>query len=168
MINYEQDMEIDETALDVEWLNQASLAMKYGKHWSKCRETFTRAEENIKIIRSQLLKDANKNPVACLGKDIKPTAPNIEAYYRDHEDHIEAKEEWIAAQYELNMAEVAKWEISNTRRLALENLVRLHGQQYFAGPSVPHDLADIKELKEKKQNELHSKIGKSLRTKKVK
>jgi len=164
MINYEQDMDIDETALDVEWLNQASLAMKYGKLWAKSREILTRAEENIKVTRAQLIQDVYHDPDLCLGKGNKPTAINIEAYYRTHEDHIEAKEEWVQAQYEFNMAEVAKWEISNTRRLALENLVRLHGQQYFAGPSVPHDLADIRELKEKKQQELHSKIGKSLRT----
>jgi len=164
MINYEQDMDIDETALDAEWLNQASLAMKYGKHWARCKEVLTRAEENIKVIRAQLVKEAYRSPDECLGKGNKPTGVNLEAYYRDHEDHIEAKDEWINAQYEFNMAEVAKWEISNTRRLALENLVRLHGQQYFAGPSVPHDLADIRELKEEKQNKLHSKIGKSLRT----
>jgi len=159
-------MYIDENALDIEWLDQASLAMKYGKYWARCREVLTRAEENIKVIKAQLVQDIYHNPDECLGKGNKPTAINIEAYYRTHEDHIKAKEEWVQAQYEFNMAEVAKWEISNTRRLALENLVRLHGQQYFAGPSVPHDLAEIRELKEEKQNKLHSKIGKSLRTKK--
>jgi len=54
----------------------------------------------------------------------------------------------------------------NDRKSSLENLVKLHGQQYFAGPSTPHNLA---ELQEEKRNEMHHRIGKSMkRTKKKK
>jgi hypothetical protein len=139
-MDYEKDIIIDHNALDVEWLQQTELAMRYGKHWAECVTKVQQCEENLKLIRSELVKEANLHPNKCLGKDVKPTAPNVESYYRKHEDHIEAKEELIQAQYELNIAEIAKKEISITRKAALENLVKLHGMNYFAGPSIPRNL----------------------------
>ena len=100
----------------------------------------TEAEEEIKITRSELIKEANENPVGCCDKE-KPNAGDIEAYYRNHDRHKKAKEQMIVLQYEVNMAESAKNEFSFSRKAALENLVILHGQQYFAGPKVPRDLS---------------------------
>jgi hypothetical protein len=138
-LNYERDIQIDESVLDLEWLDQASLAYKYGRNYADCRRRFTEAEEKVKIIRSELVKKANEDPKGTCGKD-KPIAADIEAYYRSHPDHIAAKDEWVQAQYDLDMAEIAKNEIGFTRKAALENLVKLHGQQYFAGPKVAVDL----------------------------
>jgi hypothetical protein len=147
-MNYEDDIRIDETSLDVEWLEQASLAMRYGKHYAIARRRFIQAEEKVKVIRAELIAEANADPVKCCNKD-KPNVADIEAYYRNHKRHKTAKEEWVVAQYELDMAEIAKNEISFTRKVALENLVRLHGQQYFAGPKIPRDLAWEREQKQK-------------------
>jgi len=157
-MNYEDDIQIDETALDVEWLEQASLAMKYGRHYAECRRTFTEAEEKVKVIRAELIKRANSDPVRFCKKE-KPNGADIEAYYRKHSKHIAAKEEWLAAMYELNMAEIAKNEISFTRKVALENLVKLYIAQYFAGPSMPRDL--VWEVKEK-QKRLDGRIAAKL------
>ena len=140
-MNYEIDMRIDENALDAEWIDQPMLAMKYGKHYAECRRALTRAEEKIKIIRAELIDEANADPVGCCGKE-KTNVADIEAYYRRHNRHIKAKEEWIDAQYECDMAEIAKNEVSFTRKAALEHLVQLHGQQYFAGPKFPRDLTE--------------------------
>jgi len=158
-MNYEKDIHIDEAALDIEWLEQASLAIKYGKIWADCQKKLTEAEELIKVTKAELIQKANEDPDKCLGIGIKPTGPNIEAYYRTHEKHTKAKKDWVAAQYELNMASVAKNEISFTRKAALEGLVTLHGQQYFAGPSVPRDIEQEREQKEKK---VDTGIGKTL------
>ena len=150
-MNYEEDMRIDETSLDIEWLNQASLGMKYIRHFAECRRTLTLAEEKIKVIRAELIAEANANPVTCCDKE-KPNAADIEAYYRNHDRHKKAKSEWVEAQFELDIAEGAKSEITFTRKAALENLVQLHGQSYFAGPSVPHDLTALRAEKEKRTN----------------
>ena len=37
-MNYEQDIRIDETSLDVEWLDQPSLMMTYARHSAKSRK----------------------------------------------------------------------------------------------------------------------------------
>jgi len=160
-MNYEKDMYIDHTALDVEWLEQANLAMKYGRHWSKCKEEFTRAEENVKIVRAELIAQANEDPDKWLGEGVKPTVSNVEAFYRTHKTHKEAKERWIKAMRELNDAEVAKNEVSFTRKAALEALVQLHGQQYFAGPKMPRNLIDERKTFRKETDRRVRKIRRS-------
>lgn len=141
--DYRTDMRIDDQMLDIEWEDQPELAMKYGRIWADAHKRLQQAEERVKIVRSELIKEVNEDPVKCTGKE-KPTVTDIEAYYRTHERHIEAKKEWIEAEYECNMAEIAKNEVSFTRKAALENLVILLGQDYFAGPKVPHDLNFIR------------------------
>jgi hypothetical protein len=54
------------------------------------------------------------------------------------------------------------------RKSALENLVKLHGQQYFAGPMVPRDLTHEwknKQQQQKEEVEVDKGIGKSMRRK---
>lgn len=150
-MNYEDDIRIDETALDVEWLEQASLALRYGRYYADCRRKVLEADEKIKVIRAELIAEANSDPQGCCNKD-KPNASDIEAFYRNHKRHKRAKELWLEAQHELDMAEIAKNEICFTRKSALENLVRLHGQQYFAGPKVPRDLSTerVQSMQQKK------------------
>lgn len=150
-MDYENDIRIDDSALDIEWIDQAELSLKYGKIWAEAQRILTIAEENIKIIRAELIQKANEAPMKTCKKE-KPNAADIEAYYQQHPDHIQAKEEWIDAQYECNMAAVAKNEVSFTRKAALENLVTLHGQQYFAGPSIPRDIHAERERRDVKVN----------------
>ena len=156
-MNYEDDMRIDETSLDIEWLEQASLAMRYGRHFAECRRTLFRVEEKIKVTRAELIAEANEDPVECCNKE-KPNAADIEAYYRNHKRHKEAKKEWLEAQFELDIADIAKNEISFTRKVALENLVRLHGQQYFAGPKLPRDLSWEREQRQGNTNKIVKKM----------
>ncbi len=137
--DYERDVRIDETALDVEWLEQASLALKYVRlvvYWNARVCVY---QEKVKTIRSQLILAVNENPGGLMGKE-RPNAGDIEAYYRAHPKYIGAVEELNAALEEQEFAQLAKDEICYTRKKALESLVQLHGQQYFAGPSVPRDL----------------------------
>lgn len=164
-MNYKRDLEIDVDALDVEWAGQAALSMKYVKHYAKCRKRLTLAEEAIKVIRAELIKRANSDPVRFCNKE-KPNAADIEAYYRNHPKHKAAKNEWVEAQYEFTMAEGAKNEFSFTRKASLENLVTLHGQEYFAGPNVPRNLHDEMEKRKALQQELNLKIGRTMQRKK--
>ena len=63
---------------------------------------------------------------------------------------------------ELEYAELAFQEIAWTRKKSLENLVILHGQQYFAGPKMPRNISEEREIKQKSVNE---KIGSGLKRK---
>jgi hypothetical protein len=93
----------------------------------------------------------------CCHKE-KPNAADIESFYRLDKIYQQLKSKWIEAQEEADFAELAQKEISWGRRSALENLVTLHGQQYFAGPKVPRDL-------QKERSKSQALIAKSLKRK---
>lgn len=137
-LDYKEDMYIDESNLDNECIEHGDLAIKYGTHYAKAFEKFTKAEENIKYTRSLLTKQAHKNPEKHLGPG-NPTDKKVEAFYRTHKDYLKAKKEWIKAHFDLNMAEHAKKEICYTRKAMLQNLIELYKGQYFAGPVNPRD-----------------------------
>ena len=162
-LDYEVDMKIDPSALDVEWMEQSALAMKYNKYFAECEIAVMRADEKIKYVRSVLV-DRVVNKPSLAGVE-KATAPTIEAYYRTHKKYLKAKEVWMDAVEELTMAKLAKNEIGFTRKAALENLVQLHGQNYFAGPSIPRNLREEMETKSKRSNKSISSKLKSKRTK---
>lgn len=160
-MSYERDMSIDTQALDVEWTEQAELAMKYGRMWADAQDKCSRAEENIKLVRSQLILEITKNPEK-FGL-VKTTDPMIEAAYRSDQRHIDAKEDWLDKLSELNTITVAKSEISFTRKAALENLVILHGQSYFAGPNVPRDLKNEMERRKESRAAANEKANARMR-----
>jgi len=159
--NFEEDIKIEESALDVEWLSHGTLAIRYCRHAAKMRKIARLAEERVKVVTAELVRKANDFPEECTGK-VKPNLQDIESFYRTHPDHEQAKKEMIDAQYEADYAEMAQKEISYGRKSALENLVVLHGAQYFAGPSMPRDLS--KEWQKKQQQvKSNSAVSSSLR-----
>ncbi len=160
-MNYEIDVEIDGSALDLECLKQASLASKYRNHWVTCSKKLLKAEEYVKLVRSELTMELMEDPTECLKAGVKPTGPVIEAYYRTHERHINAKKKWMKAKNDLEVAEIGVKEICVTRKNQLSNLIELHGQHYFAGPSVPRDL-----LHETAQKESNKRVASKMKRKK--
>ena len=122
-LDYEKDMYIDHMALDVEWLEQGQVALRYGQYWSTCQDELTRAEENVKVVRSELKLEAYEDPESTLGKGIKPTGDAVEAWYRIHPDHIAAKERWMAAKKAADDAYIAYQQISGTRKNQLNKLL---------------------------------------------
>lgn len=165
-LDYEKDMYIDDQNLELEVLNQATLAMKYGRHLADCRVIASRCEENIKLTRSELMNKANKDPKRYLPEG-NTKDKNLEAFYRTSKRHIRAKEESIDADFELELAQIAYNEISRTRKFALESMIKLFGLNYFAGPSVPHDLTMLRDReKTRKNSNAKMRIGKKKRTRK--
>ncbi len=136
-MNYERDMEIDPNALDVEWMEQPRLMVRYAQHSAEAKKQADLAKENLDIIEAELDKEIRSNPDAFgLGK---PTEASIRATILLQKRYQEAHQELINAQYEQEMAKNACIAVS-ARKDALENLVRLFALQYFAGPSLPRDL----------------------------
>lgn len=163
-LNYEEDIKIDESALDIEWLEQAPTAINYGVYWAKKKRQVELLEEEIKVLRSELTKKARKDPEKYFGKGKSATDALVEAFYRSHEDHVALKQELIQAQFELDVAFVAYTQMGNTRKTALENLVKLHGQNYFAGPKVPRDITSERRNRESSRKQFNSKVFKRKRT----
>jgi hypothetical protein len=128
-LNYEDDIRIDKHRLDREFVTHPKKHMKYARLAAQATAALTRAEENVKIIRSEIITEL-------LAKGTKPTGQVIEATYRTDERHKEAKDEWIEAQETasiLNEAVIA----FRHRKNSLENLAQLHVSGYFSSPKAP-------------------------------
>lgn len=139
--DYEADLEIDPFALDKEFANHAIVFMKYAKASANANKAAKLAEEKVKTVRSQLIKEAKES-----GE--KHTETTLEAYYRTQPQYQKAKQEWINATYEADLLTNAVFAFQ-ARKLALENLVVLQGREYYSEPQVPKDSPDVEEAVEK-------------------
>jgi len=144
--NYEKDISIDGEALDQEWLNQPALFLKYSRHYSDMTRRLDEAKQNLDIAKAEADKRIRKNPEKYgLEKTTDSVVANailIEEGYKD------AYDEYLSAKYEVDMARSAVSAFEQ-RKSALENLVRLFGQQYFSGPNIPYQINREWESKEK-------------------
>ena len=143
-MNYERDLNIDETALDVEWKDQPILMMKYVRHASQMKKEVEEVKEKLDIVRAGLDKDIRISPEKF--NIVKLTESVITSTIITQKNYKDKNEEFLEAKYESDMAQGALRALES-KKAALENLVRLHGQQYFAGPSVPRDFS--KEVQKK-------------------
>lgn len=138
--NLSKDVTIDPDALDVEWLNQAAIYAKWAELQATADKIVRKLTEKVKVLRSELFLEAKAKGEEVLGEKVKPTDAACEAYYRTRPEFIELKEELNEAMYEAEMARNASFAMGH-KRAGLENMVRLLGAEYFAGPVAPRDLS---------------------------
>lgn len=160
-LNYERDIHIDESALDVEWLGQPLLMMRYTRAMARAEKEMMRMKEKQKVKYAELDKSVRKDP-AKYQIMVKLTETVVDGAIISDEEYQKVTEELIEATYEFNMVKGAVDSIKQ-RKDALQDLVKLHGQQYFAGPSVPRDLSF--EAKQKFTKQSSNKVVKITRRK---
>jgi len=141
-VNYEDDLRIDEEMLDWEFLDQASRMMKYCTIYAEAIKHESLAKETFDICKAGLDKDIRTDPEK-FGITGKITEEMVKNTIFLQADYTAANHAYIEACYESEMAKGAV-RAMDQRKEALENMVRLHGQSYFAGPKVPHNLAETK------------------------
>jgi len=157
-IDYEKDVNIDESALDVEWLQQPSLMKRYADMATKAERNEALKKESLDLLRAQFDLLIRKTPEDF--KIDKITEAVVANTILTLEDYQEANKEYLEAKFERKNADNDVKAIEQ-KKTALENLVKLHGQQYFAGPSVPRDLN--KEWVEKQnQKNLNAEVNKRI------
>lgn len=165
-MSYQDDMHIDEDALEVELLEQPSLMLKYSLKLAEARETRDMAKEELDLVEAGIDRAVRTDPEK-YGIAGKVTEGAIKAAVLMAEEYKNAQEKLREADYELNVMHGVVKAI-DARKSSLENLVKLHGQQYFAGPVVPHDIVDLREAKKKQRDETHHRVGKSLKRQRTK
>ena len=160
-MSYEKDIEIDGQALDLEWLGQASLMLKYGRYSAKMQHNLEIAKQNLDIAKAEADKKIRKNPEKY---DIEKVTETVVANTILIEEGYKATyEEYLSTKYEADMARAAVTACEH-RKSALENLVKLYGQQYFSGPKAPYEINRDWEDKEK-EKKVDVGIATHLRTK---
>jgi len=160
-MNYEKDVEIDETSLDVECLEQAVLMMKYCRNSAKCEKERDLSKEALGLVKAELDKKIRTSPEKF--KLEKVTEGAIAAIILQSDEYKEANEDYLEKCFEFNVASGAVKAVDQRKKM-LELLVQLHGQSYFAGPRVPRDLSNERKLKEEKQAKSNN-INKGIATK---
>jgi len=145
-LNYEKDLRIDEDSLDMEMLNQASLFMRYAKHYAFTQRTVDEEKQKLDIVRADIDKQIREHPEKF--KIEKVTEGAIQSAILTEGSYNIAYKKLLDAQYEKNMAGNAV-QAMNIRKEMLEGLQKLLAQSYFAGPSVPHDLSKARKEREK-------------------
>lgn len=129
--DYDADTSIDPHNLHEEVFGHSNKYYKYCAHASAMERRLKKAKERVKIIRSQLIKEAKEKSVG--------TQMDIEAYYRDDPKHKEARADEIHIEYEYNMAMNAIYALAHKKHM-LEHSVTLYTSQYFAVPKTPIDV----------------------------
>lgn len=159
-MNYEEDIRIDENSLDLEWLDQPALMMKYARYEAEMERAKDEAKERLDLLEADLDRQVREDP-ELFGVKVKVTETVFKNTVHAQEEYMEEYKRYLDAIYNYNIAKAATRAVQQ-RKDALENLVKLHGQQYFAGPKVPHDLTDMRQAKEKTRNE---RMGRSMNMK---
>jgi len=155
-LNYREDIKIERDRLDDEWLEQAGLYHDYGEALADAKKDMAKAHERIKICRADLIVEAKK-------KLDSPTVQEVEAYYRRHPDHKQAKDDFIDTEHEVNVLTSAVISFTQ-RKTALENLVMLWKGSYYATPREERDPdKPMTRLKGKRSQEARKTLKKRMK-----
>jgi hypothetical protein len=140
-MNYEDDIRIDEEMLDLEWTEQPLKMLKYCSILAKALKEVDVKKQELDIVKADIDKAVRTSPETFgLGKVTEAT---VEFTVIRQAEYVAANNSLIEAKYEMEMAKAAV-RAMDQRKDALEGMVRLYIAGYFAGPSVPHVLADEK------------------------
>lgn len=134
---FEQDRKVDPEQLDVEAAQQADLFFKWAEREVEAKIDVDRAKYNLEITDAKLATRIREDPERYDVK--KVTESSIAAAVQNHPRHAAAYETFLSAKATHLMLEKAVLAMEQKKRM-IEVLVTLHGQEYFAGPSVPRDL----------------------------
>ncbi len=148
-MDYELDINVDESALDLELLEQPNLIMKYGAVVADAKKEFDYMKEALDNTKAELSKEIRADPDAFdLGKITEAVVADTIIM---QDSYKKASEDVIEAQYRYNMARTA-FDAIYARKDVLDGLIKLHGMQYFTGPSVPRNLTEERERRNKAVN----------------
>ena len=149
-MGYEKDIIIDESNLDLECLDQPSLMLKYSRICADAHLEMEKAKQGVDLVRAQLDYQIRVNPDD-YEITVKLTETVISGAITQQDPFIDAQKEYLEKRHDY---EVLKGAVNafEQRKTALELLIKLHGMQYFAGPSVPRNLVEQREQRSKKTN----------------
>lgn len=136
--DYKSEIVIDADALDVEWLQQPQLFIKYAEATVKAEMRYDKAKEYLDFIRAELDTEIRSNPLLYTQSDKKPTEGRISSLILTNPKYKNALDRYNTTKKQFKILSVAL-KAFEQRKSALENLVRLHGQSYFSSPTLPVD-----------------------------
>lgn len=129
--------DIDKNLLDDEWLNQPKLYFKWAVQLEDARAKFEEAKVEFDLVKSELDLEIRDNPHKFHLPE-KITEKMIVAVVLTQPEYKEAQQAVFTDKHRVGILQAAVTALDH-RKKALEKLVDLHGQKYFATPRVSED-----------------------------
>lgn len=132
--------DLDRNKLDIYWLEQPRLVHKYAHKLAIARTEADEAKAKTALVMADTQADVLANPEEY--ELTKTTVDVVKAAVQTQPRVRKAEEALRQANHMVNLYDAllkALWD----RRSALENLVRLHGQDYFAAPVADGDATEV-------------------------
>lgn len=127
------ELDIDQYALDEDWVNQPKLYRKYATELADAKDEYERARDNTKVVEAECYLDVSEN-FESHGLD-KRTETGIKSVIPLHEDYREAIDKELKAKHKMEVLNGVVMSLSH-RKTALEKLVDLRLADYFAEPKA--------------------------------
>lgn len=159
MNDYNQDLFIDIDQLEVEWLNQPHRYMKYAKLCVDAEKEKQEGKQFLDLKKAELDGVIRNN---LKEQGIKVTETQVVSQVLQHDDYLEAEDNYNKKCYDYNILKVAV-ESFHQRKTALENLVKLALAEWFSAPIEPRSL---QEIGQKVHEDIDTLIIKNLNNKK--
>lgn len=134
-------LEIDKHRLDKEWLEQPILYHEYAQKTAEARRALDELELELEVEEASINEDIQKDPEGYGIKKITNDA--IKACIAASPEIKLLKKKIIKAKFVVNTYAAAERAI-DMRKRALENLVELHGRDYFSQPTAKSEYAKEK------------------------
>lgn len=142
-----ETFEIDQNRLDEEWVNQPKLFFRYAKKLADTKQNLDNVKNYLNITHAEISKNIRDNPEKF---DLaKVTEKAIESLIPLQKTHNFALLKLNEAKHEVDIYQAAVTALEH-RKVALQNLVSLHGQNYFSTPIAKGDNKEAMEEIEKK------------------
>ena len=159
-VSYEGDLAIDRDSLDNEWLDQPQRFFRYSELLAKAQRRLDRAKETRDVVEAKLDRKVRQSP-SVYGIPDRATESAIKNAVLLEQDFKTASTEVIDAEYKVNLL-IGAVRAFTQRRDALENLVRLHGQSYFAAPRegvASDNPEEQRKMREVVTEGVHKRVG---------
>src|SRR5687768_2434473 len=137
----ESILEIDKDVLDEEWMSQPSLFFRYAAKEAKADNEVDEAKAELEVTEAELDKAIREDPQD-YGILDKCTETAIKNAIKQHKDYQNALEAHHTAKYKAGLLG-AMVKALDQRKKALEKLVDLHGQSYFAQPQASDEGKEV-------------------------
>ena len=153
-MDFKELITIDKYNLDEEWLNQPLHTYNFAEKLADAQKRMDKAKEKVEIVKAELTLDIAKNP-SNYGLT-KTTQALIDAVIIKEQSYLDAQEELRELKFEVGVLQSAV-KAFDQRKTALENLVKLHNQSYYAEPTVQSS-EQAENLKDIKKNATKERI----------
>lgn len=130
---------IDLDRLEKEWMNQPQLVYKYNTLIADAKLELDRARSASDILAAELDRKIRADPAKYELDPKKITEGGIKAAIQKRASYQQAQEEVLDKKHKVDILSAFCLALEHRKR-ALEGLVTLHGQQYWAKPNLKGDM----------------------------